>query len=133
MAVQRTERCVSGIFNDWSTSSSCHDGRHIRKLSEQVYGHNGGKTAARILQTLRINRQVPRVNVYKDRLMARRDDGPDERRICKQGQRDARRGLQPKRTQKKVKRLPAAASPHPWFSTEERNRLGGRAAGADRL
>ena len=77
---------------------------------------------------LRIHRQEPRVHVDEDRPMARGHDGPDQRRIRKQGEGYARPRLQIERAQQQPERLPAAARPElrAVAKQSERSREAGR-------
>jgi hypothetical protein len=68
---------MSGIFYHRNTSGSRQESRHVRKLSEQVHGHDRGERAPRAIQRLRINRQEVRVDVDEDRPVAGSYDGAD--------------------------------------------------------
>ena len=130
--VQVTQRRVGGIFDDRGTSGGAEERRHVGKLSEQVDRDDRGELPARGFQGLGIHGQELRVHIDEDRPVAGSHDGPDQRRIGKQGEGDARSGFQIERSQQEAQRLPAAAGPELRAVAKQSERLGRRSAAENR-
>src|SRR5262249_47114187 len=88
------------------------------ELAKQVEGDHCRNPPPRGKERAGIDRQILRVHVDEDRLVARRNNRADQRGIGEQRQSDAGSRLQFERAEQEGQRLPAAARPEPGAAAE---------------